>query len=285
MLGATIGFLTGSGGLDANGGVLSPDVDLLFGIGAHRSVFTHSFVLGAAAEATILSVAELSELIHNKLPVNHDVLWDHLATHGRNFALGLATGYGVGLAYHLGIDATVQAAPLHSIPVPMPMEAHQAVMLGSAVAEVTNNPKTEPNLEVERPYSSNSTKDATRIAHMVREGRLSPDDAASILDSILSDSPPWQSHSEKTQGTSSVVRDARTENQSRWGVEPGTTVPFSPRVPYSKTPNLNLDAGKIAQRGLAAFAGITVALVTYPLIGPGGTVLGLGTVHLLRPRG
>lgn len=137
VLGATIGFLTGSGGLDANGGVLSPDVDLLFGIGAHRSVLTHSLILGAAAEATILSAAELSRMIHGKLPANHDVLWDHLATHGRNFALGLATGYGVGLAYHLGVDATVQAAPLHGIPVPMPMEAHQAVMLGSSLGEVT----------------------------------------------------------------------------------------------------------------------------------------------------
>lgn len=136
VLGATLGFLTGSGGLDANGGVLSPDVDLLFGIGAHRSVLTHSLILGAAAEATILSAAELSKLIHKKLPDNHDVLWDHLASHGQNFALGLATGYGVGLAYHLGVDATVQAAPLHGIPVPMPMEAHQAVMLGSSFGEI-----------------------------------------------------------------------------------------------------------------------------------------------------
>ncbi|MCZ7579737.1 MAG: hypothetical protein M5U21_02775 [Fimbriimonadaceae bacterium] len=138
MLGAAIGFLTGSGGFDANGGVLSPDVDLLFGIGAHRSVLTHSLILGAAAEATILSAAELSKLVLNKLPANHDVLWDHLASHGQNFALGLATGYGVGLAYHLGVDGTVQAAPLHGIPVPMPMEAHQAVMLGSAVSEVVS---------------------------------------------------------------------------------------------------------------------------------------------------
>lgn len=136
MLGATLGFLSGSGGFDANGGVLSPDMDLMFGIGAHRSVLTHTLILGAAAEATILSFAELAKIIHQKLPRDHDILWDHLASHGQNFAIGLATGYGVGLAYHLGVDATVQAAPLHGIPVPMPMEAHQAVMLGSSVAEV-----------------------------------------------------------------------------------------------------------------------------------------------------
>lgn len=136
MLGAAIGFLTGSGGFDANGGVLSPDVDLLFGIGAHRSVLTHSLILGATAEATILSVAALARMIYDKLPANHDILWDHLATHGENFAVGLATGYGVGLAYHLGVDGTAQAAPLHGIPVPMPMEAHQAVMVGSAISEI-----------------------------------------------------------------------------------------------------------------------------------------------------
>lgn len=144
MLGAAIGFLTGSGGFDANGGVLSPDVDLLFGIGAHRSVLTHSLILGAAVEATILSVVALARLIHERLPTNHDILWDHLATHGENFSVGLATGYGVGLAYHLGVDGTVQAAPLHGIPVAMPMEAHQAVMVGSAFAEVAYQVHSPP---------------------------------------------------------------------------------------------------------------------------------------------
>lgn len=44
-----IGFYCGSGGLDGDGGI--PDLDLELGIGAHRSIFTHSILSGIAIEA------------------------------------------------------------------------------------------------------------------------------------------------------------------------------------------------------------------------------------------
>lgn len=302
LLGATIGFLTGSGGLDANGGVLSPDVDLLFGIGAHRSVLTHSLILGAAAEATILSAVELSKLVHKKLPANHDVIWDHLASHGQNFALGLATGYGVGLAYHLGVDATVQAAPLHGIPVPMPMEAHQAVMLGSAVAEVSHERTGQQTSSSDSREGSKRTSEVLRVAEMVRDGKLSPDDAVELVESLSiaqADAPdtydPEQEPEPIRVGSStgvafdiaptpprprrvrvSAVREAEEQARNR--------VPRPPIPPSTSGSIQSVDLGEAAQNILASGAAITVGLATYPLIGPGGTVLGLGTFHLLRRR-
>lgn len=45
LLGSFVGFLVGSGGFDGDGGL--PDLDLVGGVGAHRSPVTHSFVMGA----------------------------------------------------------------------------------------------------------------------------------------------------------------------------------------------------------------------------------------------
>lgn len=44
-----------SGGPDGDGG--APDLDLMFGIDAHRSILSHSILMGAALEAGLLSVA------------------------------------------------------------------------------------------------------------------------------------------------------------------------------------------------------------------------------------
>ena len=303
MLGATIGFLTGSGGLDANGGGLSPDVDLIFGIGAHRSVLTHSLILGAAAEATILSAAELSKLIHNKLPANHDVLWDHLASHGQNFALGLATGYGVGLAYHLGVDATVQTAPLHGIPVPMPMEAHQAVMLGSAVAEVAHGRTVRPAESSESAEGSKNSSEILRVAEMVRDGKLSPVDAVELVESLskAQANAPSSCDQEKQPKPIRIVSSSgvafdiaptpprpkrvRVSAAREAEVRARNRVPRPPMPPVASGSEQSVGLGEAAQNILASGAAITVGLATYPLFGPGGTVLGLGTFHILRRKG
>ena len=74
IVGATLGFMVGSGGFDANGGL--PDLDLLAGIGHHRSVLTHSILMGAAAEAVLIALDELILLTHEHLPPIHDPIWD-----------------------------------------------------------------------------------------------------------------------------------------------------------------------------------------------------------------
>ena len=136
VLGLTAGFLVGSGGVDADGGI--PDLDLLLGIGAHRSVLTHSFIAGTLAEGVLFSALDLMTVVESELPAERDELWDTLLGAGREFALGLQKGTSAGLAYHLGADATFDGmTPLKDLPVSLPIEGHQAILGASAVAEAT----------------------------------------------------------------------------------------------------------------------------------------------------
>ncbi len=133
VLGAVLGFSAGSGGLDANGGI--PDLDLLAGIGAHRSPITHTIIAGIVVEGLILATADLAAEIHERLPVDHDPLWDSLATIGRPLSENLAIGTSAGLAWHLLADAFVQPGTYHDLPIDMPMEAHQAMFAANGAAE------------------------------------------------------------------------------------------------------------------------------------------------------
>jgi len=133
VLGAFLGFYAGSGGLDGNGGI--PDLDLLAGIDAHRSILTHSFLAGVVAEGTLLAIADLSAQIMNRLPADHDPLWDGLAKAAAPLTASLATGASAGIAYHLLVDALIQPAPYHDLPFSMPIEGHQAAMAASGAAE------------------------------------------------------------------------------------------------------------------------------------------------------
>ena len=136
VLGGLLGFSAGSGGLDGNGGI--PDLDLLVGIGAHRSPLTHTIIAGIVAESLLLALADLAAEVHGKLPHGHDPLWDGLARIGRPLTESLAIGTSAGLAYHLLVDALIQPAALHGLPVEMPIEGHQTIMAASGLAEGAN---------------------------------------------------------------------------------------------------------------------------------------------------
>jgi hypothetical protein len=133
VIGAVLGFSAGSGGLDGNGGI--PDLDLLAGIGTHRSPLTHTLIAGIVVEGLLLALADLAAEVHGRLPHDHDPLWDGLARIGRPLTQNLAIGTGAGLAYHLLVDAFMQPGALHGLPDDMPMEAHQGVMAASGLAE------------------------------------------------------------------------------------------------------------------------------------------------------
>ncbi len=134
IIGATLGFLIGSGGLDANGGL--PDLDLVTGIGNHRSFLTHSILMGAAAEAVLIALDEVVLLTHQHLPPEHDPLWDSLHRQFKRTTKMAKVGVGLGLAYHLGVDGSIQVAAYKDLPVSMPMEAHQALFEVNAGVEV-----------------------------------------------------------------------------------------------------------------------------------------------------
>ncbi|OZA25718.1 MAG: hypothetical protein B7X91_11345 [Hydrogenophilales bacterium 17-64-11] len=133
VLALATGFLAGSGGMDANGGI--PDSDLALGIGWHRSPFTHSIIAGVVVEGAILSLVDLTGVIHDKLPPGYDPFWDQLLAAKENIAARLSEGASAGIAYHLGVDATLQPGAYHGLPISMPMEAHQALLAANAAAE------------------------------------------------------------------------------------------------------------------------------------------------------
>jgi hypothetical protein len=123
-----------SGGPDGNGG--APDIDLMFGIENHRSLLSHSILMGAALETGILSLLELVTITHGHLPKRRDPLWDSLHAHAERIALSANRGASIGMAYHLLVDGLVQPAAYHDLPVSMPIEAHQTLISANAAAEV-----------------------------------------------------------------------------------------------------------------------------------------------------
>ena len=134
ILGAALGFVAGSGGTDANGG--APDTDIqLMGIEAHRSIFTHSILIGVTIETSVLSLIDLNRRVHSKLPRGYDVFWDKLLESSDQIANAFARGASGGVAYHLFVDATLQPGAYHDLGVAMPMEAHQAILLTNSIAE------------------------------------------------------------------------------------------------------------------------------------------------------
>lgn len=154
VLGAFLGFNTGSGGLDGNGGI--PDLDLLAGIGYHRSPLTHTIIAGIVAEAMLLAIVDLAAEIHQRLPHDHDPLWDGLARVGRPFMESASISLSAGIAWHLLVDAGIQPAPYHDLPFSMPIEAHQAIFAANGAAEGVDAAKRAERKPRKRPPSARS---------------------------------------------------------------------------------------------------------------------------------
>jgi len=133
VLAAFLGFYAGSGGVDGDGGI--PDLDLLAGIDAHRSLLTHSILAGVLAEGLLLAITDLAGQINERLPLDHDPLWDKLAEAASPLTGSLTAGASAGIAYHLLWDATIEPAPYHGLPFEMSMDAHQATMAANGAAE------------------------------------------------------------------------------------------------------------------------------------------------------
>lgn len=132
-----------SGGPDGDGG--APDLDLAFGIGVHRSIFSHSILMGATLETGVLSLLSLVKITHAKLPDQHDSLWDGLHDQAIKVTHAASVGVSVGMAYHLLVDGLVQPAPYHDLPIPMPIETHQTLFVVNGLGEAVDVAKKEPH--------------------------------------------------------------------------------------------------------------------------------------------
>lgn len=140
LVAGVLGFLVGSGGVQGDGGI--PDLDFLGGIGAHRSILTHSVVAGVIVETLVLGVLDLSRTAYKNLPENHDPLWEDLNNASGEVFAALSTGLSAGIAYHLGVDATIDGDGTYKdLPVSLPETGHQAILGANAVVEGTDAAK------------------------------------------------------------------------------------------------------------------------------------------------
>ena len=132
-----IGFLVGSGGLDGDGGIC--DSDLYFGIGNHRSIFTHSIIPALAVETIAFSLVSLVNTVHGNLPSSHDSFWDKLVANNKKLATAFAGGTCAGIAYHLLVDMNPTAdriKPYSDLPFSTTMGGHQAIFGINAATEI-----------------------------------------------------------------------------------------------------------------------------------------------------
>ena len=126
------GFHVGSGGLDGDGGI--PDLDWTI-FGTHRSIFTHSIIAGMVVEVAVASLVDLISTIHDKLPSDHDPAWDSIKAGSTNLEL-FALGASAGIAYHLGVDATVDGGGKYmDLPFSTTQEGHQVIAATNAIVE------------------------------------------------------------------------------------------------------------------------------------------------------
>jgi GTPase SAR1 family protein len=133
LLAAVVGFYSGSGG-DGDGGV--PDLDLLAGIGAHRSIFTHSIIAGTFIETAVMSLVDLIQVVHARLPERHSEFWDVMSRHVEIGGSTFVSSASIGIATHLGIDTLVDGfTPYKDLPIELPQFAHELLMGLNAGAE------------------------------------------------------------------------------------------------------------------------------------------------------
>lgn len=137
-------FWASAGGADLEGGL--PDTDLMLGIGAHRNIFSHTLLLGFETEIGLRFAVELMQELRCRLPNPHCRAWDtsceFLEKHKRASIAAMWAGIGL----HFVRDANLLAAgtkPLDGLPVPAPMEVHQALYAANGVAcEISALPQT-----------------------------------------------------------------------------------------------------------------------------------------------
>lgn len=125
-----------SGGTDADGG--APDLDLMFGIGAHRSILSHSIIMGTTLETAISATFRLIQVIYQNLPPEHDPFWDAAIVRVDDVLQHIKIGSSIGMAYHLFVDGTFQEAAYKDLPISMPMEFHEGILVANAAAEAVN---------------------------------------------------------------------------------------------------------------------------------------------------
>jgi len=151
-----LGFFMGAGTeigektfYDIDGGI--PDLDWKVGemtgidILGHRSPFFHSIISAAVLETLVFSSVKAINIMHSKLPDEHDSFWDTVVSKN-DWAKAFVTGACTGIAYHLLIDGTLDGGgTLRGLPFSMTQESHQAFFITNAAAETIDLNKKNIN--------------------------------------------------------------------------------------------------------------------------------------------
>lgn len=131
-------FWATAGGRDMEGGL--PDSDLALGIGAHRNLFSHTILIGLAAELSFRTALELLEALIRRMPADRHPLWQEVDRAARRHSGAAFSGLWAGLGAHLLKDAGLFAArtkPYSGLRIRMPMWGHQGMLFANgATSEV-----------------------------------------------------------------------------------------------------------------------------------------------------
>lgn len=142
-------FYATAGGADLEGGL--PDMDLKAGIGLHRTVMTHSILLGMEAEISMrFGLGMLGGLIDH-MPQDRHPVWagvrDVLSRSADSALAGIWAGIGVHLLNDAGLTHLGHTKPVIGMPGHHSMGAHQAFLAanGAAATAVANGKDQAPN--------------------------------------------------------------------------------------------------------------------------------------------
>ena len=109
-------------------------------------------ISAAVLETMVFSSVAAIQIIHSKLPQNHDSFWDKIVSK-TNWAEAFVTGACTGIAYHLLIDGTLDGgghlSGLRStFDFSMSQESHQTFFVTNSIAEALDlkNKKINPGV-------------------------------------------------------------------------------------------------------------------------------------------
>ena len=123
-----------AGGSDIEGGL--PDTDLLFGIGNHRNLFSHTILLGLTVETALRFAYLLLEALTDRMPQDRSAVWATALEYAGAARSGSILGAWLGIGAHFIKDSGLIAGgfkPYTGIQ-GQTMEFHQTLMAANGVA-------------------------------------------------------------------------------------------------------------------------------------------------------
>lgn len=128
-------FWASAGGNDMEGGL--PDLDLALCISDHRNIVSHTVLLGLGTEIALRLAVELLSEVYHRLPEPHSRAWDTSYQFIQKHKNASICAIWAGIGLHFLKDASLFAdatKPYTGLPVPLPMEAHQALFAANGIA-------------------------------------------------------------------------------------------------------------------------------------------------------